>query len=207
MKWLLPALVALVPLAGCTMPGRPQIETLETRDWRQVATAQDRERIAGWRTSFVEAIADARGGGNGAEIDALGALGDPDAAIPYAAPAPGDYRCRVIKIGAKSEGMLHYVDYPFFRCRIRIEEDLLGFAKLTGSQRHVGLLMPDDAMRAIFLGTLVLGDEDRAMRYSADPDRDVAGLLQRLEPARWRLVLPEPRYESRLDILELVPVE
>ena len=39
---------------------------------------------------------------------------------------------------------------------------LQGFAKLTGSQRPVGLIFPGDALRQVFLGTLVLGDETRA---------------------------------------------
>lgn len=204
MKWL--ALAAFALLSGCTqLPGRPHIDTLETRSWRQAATADDRARIANWRATFVAAVADARANGHDAQIDTLGLLADPDAAMPYAPPPSGDYRCRVIKIGAKSQGMLHYVDYPWFTCRIRIEQDLLGFAKLTGSQRPVGLLFPDDEFRSVFLGTLVLGDEERAMRYSADPDRDVAGLLQRVGEDRWRLVLPEPRFESMLDIIELAP--
>ena len=42
------------------------------------------------------------------------------------------------------------------------------FAKLTGSQRYVGLIFPGDAMRQVFLGTLVLGDETRAMQYGQD---------------------------------------
>ena len=207
MKWLAPALVALALTGRAQLPGRPLVETLETREWRQVATPDDRDRIGNWRATFIAARNDAIEGGNAAEIEALGALGQPDAAIPYSPPPPGNYRCRTIKIGARGENGLHYVDYPWFACRIRVEDDLLGFAKLTGSQRQVGLLMPDDDFRAIFLGTLVLGDEERAMRYSADPDRDVAGLLQKIDEAHWRLVLPEPRFESLTDIIELVPAE
>lgn len=205
MKWL--SLAAVVALSGCAqLPGKPFVDTLETRSWRQAATANDRQRIANWRETFAAAVADARAHGHDADIDSLGVLAQPDAALPYEPPLFGDYRCRVIKIGAKTPGMLHYVDYPYFSCRIRIEEDLLGFAKLTGSQRPVGLIFPDDDLRAVFLGTLVLGDEERAMRYSADPERDVAGVLQRIEGNRWRLLLPEPRFESQLDIIELVPV-
>ncbi|MBW0145620.1 DUF4893 domain-containing protein [Sphingomicrobium clamense] len=204
MRW--PFLAFALVLSGCSqLPGRPLIDTLETRNWRQAATAADRDRIGDWRETFVAALADARANGHGDDIDALGALGQPDAALPYAPPAPGDYRCRVIKVGARSAGMLSYVDYPYFNCRIRTEQDLLGFAKLTGSQRPVGLIFPDGQLRAVFLGTLVLGDEQRAMRYSADPDRDVAGVLQTIEGGRYRLLLPEPRFESMLDIIELVP--
>ena len=54
------------------------------------------------------------------------------------------------------------------------------FAKLTGSQRPVGMIFPGDAMRQVFLGTLVLGDESRAMQYGRDRDRDLAGFVERI---------------------------
>jgi hypothetical protein len=102
--------------------------------------------------------------------------------------------------------MLDYVTYPAFACRIRQERDLQGFAKLTGSQRHVGLIFPGDAMRQVFLGTLVLGDERRAMQYGRDRERDVAGFVERIGPNRWRMLLPRPHFESQIDVLELVPI-
>ena len=55
--------------------------------------------------------------------------------------------------------MLDYVSYPGFTCRVAAERNLQQLAKLNGSQRHVGLIFPGDAMRQVFLGTLVLGDE------------------------------------------------
>ena len=39
---------------------------------------------------------------------------------------------------------------------------------MTGSQRQVGKLFPGDMLRQVFLGTLVLGDEARAMQYGHD---------------------------------------
>ena len=82
---------------------------------------------------------------------------------------------------------------------------LQSFAKLTGSQRHVGLIFPGDAMRQVFLGTLVLGDEQGALQYGQDETRDVAGYVERIGPNRWRLVMPRPHFESQLDVMELVP--
>jgi hypothetical protein len=55
------------------------------------------------------------------------------------------------------------------------------------------------------LGTLTLGDEPRAMPYGVDAQRDLAGFVERIGPARWRLVLPYPPFESQLDVIELVP--
>jgi hypothetical protein len=51
----------------------------------------------------------------------------------------------------------------------------------------------------------VLGDETRAMQYGEDRMRDVAGYVERIGPERWRLIMPEPHFESRMDVMELVP--
>ncbi|HEY1145769.1 MAG TPA: DUF4893 domain-containing protein, partial [Allosphingosinicella sp.] len=79
------------------------------------------------------------------------------------------------------------------------------FAKLTGSQRPLGLFLPHTANRMVFLGTLQLGDERRTLQYGGDDERDMAGILERIGERRWRLVLPYPHFESTLDIVELVP--
>ncbi|MCJ7420725.1 DUF4893 domain-containing protein [Sphingomicrobium astaxanthinifaciens] len=207
MTRLLSFLAPLLALAGCTsLPGAPTIETLDSRDWRAVASDADADRLRATRATFAAALAEARDKGFGAEIDALGPLADPDLLLPLERVPTGRLRCRTIKLGTKDgRGDRAYVAYPPFECRIRPEGGLYGFAKLTGSQRPVGLLFPDDAYREVFLGTLVLGDEDRAMRYGADPGRDMIGALQRVGKARYRLLVPSPRFESRLDIIDLVP--
>jgi len=193
------AAFSLLALAGCkTAPA------LQQTDWRTVVTSADRERLREWRSSFERAVASARAAGHGAQIAREGRLLEPDAAIPGRLPN-GLYRCRVIKLGARSPGLLDYIAYPAFTCQVRPERDLQGFAKLGGSQRHVGLLFPADALRQLFLGTLVLGDETRSMRYGRDPERDVAGWVEQVEPRRWRMVLPAPRFESLTDVIELVP--
>jgi hypothetical protein len=174
--------------------------------WREIATPADRDRIARWRDGWTSALAKATRAGYAARIAAEGSLMVPDAALPGPTPPPGDYRCRVTKLGSQSEGGLDYVSYPGFTCRISIERDLLSFTKLDGSQRPVGLLFPDGDARMIFLGTMMLGDEKRALEYGRDPDRDMAGAFERVGPRRWRLVLPCPRWESTLDVIELVPV-
>jgi hypothetical protein len=52
---------------------------------------------------------------------------------------------------------------------------------------------------------LVLGDEMMPLDYGSDRMRDMAGLIERIDDRRWRLVLPRPAYESLLDVIELVP--
>jgi hypothetical protein len=54
-----------------------------------------------------------------------------------------------------------------------------GGRELSGSQRQVADL-PGDAMRQVFLGTIVPGDESRAMHYGRDQERDVVGFVERI---------------------------
>ena len=199
-------LPALLPLAACAaVPHSLRSPVATSVDWHEVATASDRARLRDWRTAFTRALQQARKAGHSAEIAREGALLEPDAALGPVPIPNGRYKCRVIKVGAKSEGLLDYIAYPAFDCRIQQEKRLQSLYKLTGSQRHAGLIFADNPLRQVFLGTLVLGDENRAMQYGRDPDRDLAGWIERIGPKRWRLVLPYPRYESTLDVVELVP--
>jgi len=191
-------------LAGCSMMQPSTAVVQSASDWRAVATKEDRIRLRDWRAAFTSALSAARASGHSAEIAKEGALLDPDSAI--GGPIPnGTYRCRVIKVGAKLQGMLDYVAYPYFRCEVRQKGAVQSFAKLDGSQRQVGIVFPNDPLRQVFLGTLMLGDEGRAMEYGVDPGRDVAGFIERLGPQRWRLVMPYPNFESQIDVMELVP--
>ena len=174
-------------------------------DWRAVATEADLNRMRHWRDAWTEALTQANRT-NAAAITAGGALFEPDTALPGAQPPPGNYACRTVKLGrARQGGMLDYAEYPAFRCRIAMVGDRLSFTKLTGSQRPVGTIFPDNGRRMIFLGTLVLGDETRALRYSRDDERDMIGIIERVGDNRWRLVFPRPHFESLLDVVELTP--
>lgn len=173
--------------------------------WRATATDQDRARIRGWYDSWTAALADARAKGHGAEVDAEGALLQPSAALPNPHLPMGDYRCRTVKVGAQGRGTLGFVGYGWFRCRVVAEQGIYSLTKLTGSQRPVGLIFPDNLKRQVFLGTLELGDEKMPVNYGTDRMRDMAGLVERIGDNRWRLALPAPAYESLLDVIELVP--
>ena len=200
------AAIATLGLAACAaVPRDTPSFTAPSADWRAVATASDRGRLRDWRTAFTKALEQARKAGHSADIAREGRLLEPDAALGPVPIANGAYKCRVIKVGAKGPGLLDYIAYPAFDCRIAQQGRLQSLTKLTGSQRQVGLLFAADPRRQVFLGTLVLGDELRAMQYGRDPDRDLAGWVERVGPARWRLILPYPRYESTIDVVELIP--
>ena len=191
--------------SGCEVLLQPSGMIAEqTTAWRRVATENDRERLRDWRATFSTALDAARKAGHGGEIDGEGALLNPDAALANAAIPNGDYHCRVIKLGAKGEGNLAYVSYPGFACRVAPDGQLQRLSKVSGSQRYVGIIFPNDAMRQVLLGTLVLGDERRALQYGQDEARDVAGFIERIGPQRWRLLMPKPQFESQMDVMELV---
>jgi len=201
------ALLAALALAACASDGNgPEAAVAVAPNWRDVATSGDRNRLHDWRAAWVKALGQARAA-HRAEVGAEGALLDPDAALPAAALPAGDYACRTIKLGAKSEGLLDYVAYPAFACRVGAADagGVRSFIKLTGSQRPMGRLFPENDRRLLFLGTLQLGDERGVIRYGHDRERDMAAWLERIGPARWRLVFPYPAFESNLDVLELVP--
>ena len=193
-------------LAACSaIPKETPTFAAPSTDWRRIATTSDRGRLRDWRTAFTKALGQARAAGHAADIAREGRLLEPDAALGPVPIPNGAYKCRVIKVGAKSPGLLDYIAYPAFTCRMAQAGQVQSLTKLTGSQRQVGLVFAGDPRRQVFLGTLVLGDEVRAMQYGRDPDRDLAGWVERVGAARWRLILPYPRFESTIDVIELVP--
>ena len=199
-------LFLLLSLTGCSVIEQPNgLIPRWTAAYKDAISENDRVRLRDWRSTFVDALAAARKAGHAADIAHEGPLLDPDAALTSPTIPNGMYRCRVIKLGAKQPGNLDYVSNHGFSCRVRAERQLQRLGKLSGSQRYVGLIFPGDAIRNVFLGTLVLGDETRALQYGQDEQRDVAGYIERIGPTRWRLVMPQPHFESRLDVMELVP--
>jgi hypothetical protein len=199
-------LACLLACSSCSVIEQPNgLIPRWTAAYKEVISENDRVRLRDWRATFEDALSAARKAGHAADIVRDGALLDPDAALAGPAIPNGMYRCRVIKLGAKDPGNLAYVSSPGSVCRVRAERQLQRLGKLSGSQRYVGLIFPGDAIRNIFLGTLVVGDETRALQYGQDEQRDVAAYVERIGPSRWRLVMPHPHFESRLDVIELVP--
>ena len=206
---LIAALVAVPMLGGCaTRHPRPVPGvTMAQADWRQMATDDDRDRLRNWRSAWITAFDAARKAGNGPAIDAEGALFDPDRAIDGAVPPPGDYRCRVFKLGVNGTAMKSFTAYPAAACRITLNGAVSSFYKMDGTQRPAGVIFHDSTSRAVFLGTLTLGDETRVMDYGRDAKRDMIGFVDRVAANRWRLILPSPQFESLTDVIELVPAD
>ena len=208
------ALLAL--LSGCATkpslpPGvRPSVEvgpSPKSEAWRGVATAADEDRLARLGLAWQEALEEA-GKTNSADLRREGKLLLPRSALPRPEPTPGSYNCRLIKLGKATAKSKPFETFKPFFCYVEVEDDLLTIVKQTGSQRPAGRLwQDDDPRRLIFLGSLALGDETAPIAYGDDPKRDMAGVLERIGPFRWRLVIPWPQSTSKLDVFELTPVD
>jgi hypothetical protein len=171
-----------------------------------VATAADQDRLARLGLAWSEALADANKT-NAADVHKEGRLLLPRSALPRPDPTPGSYNCRLIKLGKASPKSKPYETFRPFFCYVEVEDELLTIVKQTGSQRPAGRLwQDDDSTRLIFLGSLALGNEDVPLAYGDDPKRNMAGVLERIGPFKWRLVIPWPQSTSKLDVFELTPV-
>jgi hypothetical protein len=175
--------------------------------WRAVATVEDRDRLDRLGLAWSEALADANKA-NSAEVRKEGKLLVPRAALPRPDPTPGSYNCRLIRLGKATPKSAAFETFKPFFCYVEVEDKQLTIVKQTGSQRPAGRLWDDDdPTRLIFLGSLALGDETAPLAYGDDPKRNMAGVLERIAPFRWRLVIPWPQSTSKLDVFELTPVD
>lgn len=200
---LLPAVL----LAACGgRAERPESPVPIEANWRDMATPADRDRLRGWREAWTAGLDKLRATDRG-RIGAEGDLFNPDVARAGAVPPSGLYRCRLFKLGAKGTAMAEFTDYPAVECQVDDEGAVSSFYKKTGTQRPVGTIFHDDPNRAIFLGTLLFGDEVRPMHYGRDARRDIAGYVERIGERRWRLVIPSPAFESLIDVVEIVPIK
>ena len=208
-------LMGFALLAGCETapklpPGaRPVVEVeppLKSDTWKKLATAADQSRLSRIDSAWQQALTEAGKSFSG-EIRKEGVLLKPRSALPRPAPTPGSYNCRLIKLGQAAPKTRAYESFKPFFCYVEVEGDLLTIVKQTGSQRPAGRLWEDDnPERLIFLGSLALSGDDQPLAYGDDPKRDMAGIMERIGPFRWRLVIPWPQSTSKLDVFELTPV-
>lgn len=210
---LVAALAGLALAGGCQTKPKPGSSAtvvvgppLKAGVWQSVASAADRDRIDRLGLAWSAGLAEA-GKSNRADIRREGPLLMPRSALPRPDPTPGSYNCRLIQLGrAGAKGRTFESFKPFF-CYIQLEDDQLTFVKQTGSQRPAGRLWDDDdSKRMIFLGSIAMGAQDKTLAYGDDTKRDMAGVLERVAPFKWRLVIPWPQGSSKIDIYELTPV-
>lgn len=209
---LYPLLGAALLLHGCGTTRDPQVEietpvreVEEIPEWERTASPADLDRLNMLDQAWTEALGTARKSYR-RSIAAQGKLLEPDAALARPEPAPGSYMCKLIQIGSSERrGRAYAASKPAF-CYVGLdEEDRLWLAKQTGALRRQGFLWEDDEKRRmIFLGSLARGSKDAPEPYGTAPERDTAGIFERIGPMRYRLVTPAPK-GFKLEILELTP--
>jgi hypothetical protein len=99
----------LAPLAACAAVSPSGIVSHQSRDWRQAVTDGDRDRLRDWREAWIKGLRQASAAGYANQVAAEGALLQPDMALAAPSIPNGRYRCRMIKLGAKSEGLLPFI--------------------------------------------------------------------------------------------------
>ena len=197
--------------AGSTSAAPPvaagEVERRDAADWRKVVSADDAAKLGRLNESWRLGRAEAEDKGFAQQVEALGGLVDPNAGLSgRLQPAPGNYRCRAIKLGTNGPGGPGYLESPFFGCTIELTPggDLV-LTRMTGPQPTRGLLYPDTDRRLIYIGAQASSPEATGVpRYGEQRLLDRVGVFERIGSGRWRLVLPWPRAESKLEILELV---
>ena len=202
-------IAATVAVGGCVpVKEKPRAivsvgEPVKADLWQGIASAADQQRLANVSGAWAAGLADARKGGFATALRDDAELVKSNAALARPAPTPGSYRCRLVKLGGKPA----FEKFKPFFCYVEVDGNLLTIVKQTGSQRPAGRLWEDDnPTRLIFLGSLALGDEETPLAYGDNPKRDMAGILERTGPFRWRLVIPWPQDGSKLHAYELTPV-
>ncbi|HEX5183087.1 MAG TPA: DUF4893 domain-containing protein [Allosphingosinicella sp.] len=207
------ALIAALFLSltsGCAMlspPPRPVSRARVTvgaeEPWRNAATDPDARALDALPQLWTEALADARHGGYARRVAAEGALLAPAIALPRAAPAPGPYYCRIVRLGAAGRGIRPLADGGEGFCYVGDEPDQPSLTIEAGPRRIGGYLWGKDNRGLVFLGA----QSPRGMPiggYGDDSARDVAGLFERIGTFRYRLTLPS-QAEPRLTIIEMRP--
>lgn len=213
-RWLpLAAAAGMAALSACaTKPPPPapapavHAEVVVETGWRDEVTAEDEARIAGlaetWRGVLETVPRRFR-----RLVEAEGELLAADAARDRPETPPGSYNCRLVKLGA--EGRAAPVrGFPPFFCYIRAESgNRLSFTKQTGTELPGGWLHADEEQRRLVLvGARQRRAGDNSLLYGDEPDRDLVGVIERIGPFRWRLVLPWRAKQPGLDVYELTPV-
>ena len=195
---------------GCAMMQDPPRRTgatvtvEEEEAWRSVAADEDVAVLDALPQTWGEALADARRAGFVRRVAAEGALLAPAGGLPRAAPPPGAYLCRVLRLGARGPAIRAWSESAQSFCFVGIERDQLSLTLELGPRRIGGYLWEEkDNGRLVFLGaTSARGTPLGA--YGDDRSRDTVGLFERVGPFRYRLALPW-RGDNKLAVVEMVP--
>lgn len=167
----------------------------------KLITPPDRVRLDEYAGTRLQALDEARRNGSPQEVADLDRLLAKPLQTFEGFEMTGNWQCRTTKVGAKSEGLLALVTYGWFKCRVTDDGSGWKLEKISGSQRTTGRFYDDNAQQLIYLGSQYVND-DKPKPYGSGPESDQIGYAFRTGPQEWRIELPAPFYESKLDILE-----
>lgn len=162
-----------------------------------IITPFDRQRLDAYETTRAAALAEAKAGGATADVAAVESLLSAPSVDFEGLAMTGEWQCRTIKLGKN----LPLVVYGWFRCRVTDDGSGWQLEKLSGSQKTKGRFFDDGPQRLIYLGAGYVNAETPPA-YGAGSQTNQVGYAFRTGPAAWRIEFPEPRFESKLDILE-----
>lgn len=185
--------IAALMLLGLAIPANADGE-LDAK-----MTAADKARLAAYSATRDEAIAQAKTGGSDANVAVLyKILEKQPMSLRDGFDPTGKWKCRTIKLG----GMLPLTIYDWFDCRISDDGSGWYLVKTSGSQRTSGRFYDDGDDRLAYLGALHYSRE-KPIDYGKDAERDQVAYVFRTGPQELRMEFPAPKFESKLDILEL----
>jgi hypothetical protein len=167
---------------------RPSVTVEEAEPWRRVASARDSAALDSVAAGWDRALAASRAAGLARRVAAEGVLLVPGARLPRAAPAPGTYRCRYVRLGARK-----WTASAQAYCYVGVGAGQLSLATELRGLRLGGYLWElKDGERLVFLGAAAPAGGKSAPAYGDNPAADSAGLVERIGEFRYRLVIPEP---------------
>jgi hypothetical protein len=191
-----PCRLAMLTLAAIL--AMPMVAPLACRVPRDVSlSAPDTERMKGFDAARTRGLAEALLADDAGEREVVSGLFSARVETFDTIP-DGSYRCRTIKLG----GLLPLVVYDYFSCEISLNGTQID--KVSGSQRFSGSLAPTNG--GLFYRGALHYNDDPALAYGAEPDRDQVGCLYRVAGTElYRLEMPFPLRESTHDVIELLP--
>ena len=187
---ILRPLFAAIGLLCCTLPA------LADGQVQKLITPADKVRLDKYGETRKAALAEAKAG-SPAEVKQLDALLAKPLVSFSDKDLTGNWKCRTIKAG----GLSPLVIYGWFKCKVIDDGSGWRLEKISGSQRTTGRFFDDGEKRSIYLGSGYVND-NKPKRYGSGPESDQVGYAFRNSATAWRIELPAPYYESKLDIIE-----
>lgn len=206
---LLPSLF-LLAVPGCRPPPaslaeRPRASVIvgEPEPWRAVASTVGEDTIDRLDVAWTEALEEARQRFR-RKLSIDGPLLVPGGGLARAAPAPGPYRCRVVRLGAGQAGAAAYAAGREGFCFVGVEGDRLSLtSEVRGARIGGNIWETERSDRLVFLGASIPAGAQVAPAYGDVPAGDVAGVVERLGEFRYRLVVRIPGSAQKLAVFDL----